>query len=118
MICYHAVCLLGHPAIVAAKACFHMTNGNMQLDSRESRSQRGVRITIHDEDVGLLILEDTFQAHQDRARLVGVRARANSQIVLRSRNAQVFKERPRHGTVIVLTRVDKDRIETIRVPGH
>ena len=95
-----------------------MGHRDVQLHGRQGRRHRRIDVADHQHDVGLALDEQLLDRHQDLGRLFTVGARADPQIHVRFGDLEVSEERLAHRLVVVLTRVDEDRLETVASFGE
>jgi hypothetical protein len=102
-------------AVPCARAGLHVRHGDVELGCRQASGERGVGVTVDEDDVGLLLEKDLLDALQGHRRLLAMRAGADLQVVLGVLDAQLAEEDPAHAVVVVLPRVHDD---LVRVDGR
>ena len=78
------------------------------LKTQRTGGHRGVDVAINKHQIRLHLQDDLLEAHHDLGRLHRMRTRADLQIDIRRRYAQLREENIRHVDVIVLARVDQN----------
>ena len=116
----NAVDLLGHRAVPTPQTRFDVNQGNAQLHRHQATGDRAVHVADHQHGIGSGPKHHGLEGFHNLRRLHGVASRTHFQVEVRLGNAQVMEEEPAHVLVIVLTRVNQQRlnglVSTIR--GH
>src|SRR3546814_4893388 len=84
--------LLRHAAVVAAQASLEVGQGNAQLGRHQGAGQRRIHVADDDGPVRALLLADLFVGDHDGGGLLGMRAAADAEMMVRRRQAEVGKE--------------------------
>ena len=105
MVGHDPVDLLGHAPVEASEPRLDVRDRDAQLGRRQRPDQRGVRVAVHEHGVRPFRDQDRLQALQHPGRLLRVRATADAQRVVRSREVQLREEGPGHRLVPVLAGV-------------
>src|SRR2546426_991488 len=85
---------------------------------RRSRERR-VRVPVHEDEIGLLPIEDVLETVHHLRRLAGVTGASDSEVVVRSRHVEDLEEHVGHVLVIVLARVDQNLLVVLAdLPAH
>ena len=116
----NAVDLLGHRAVTAPQPRFDVNQRNAQLHRHQATSNRPVHVTDHQHGVRSGPKHHGLERLHNLRRLHGVASRTHFQVEVRLGNAQVMKEEPAHVLVIVLPRVNQQRLNGIAstIRGH
>jgi hypothetical protein len=115
---HHAVDLLRHGPVVRADAAFHMRHRHAHL--RATIEQAMVEVTSPTtRHRSLFSPQHPFVAHHDRRGLLGLRPRPHLQIDVRIRYAELFEKASRHGSIVVLSRMDEAeaQLAAVRASG-
>src|SRR5258708_490790 len=106
-----AVDLFGHGAVKAAESGFDVGYTDTKFGGGQRNSNSGIDVAYNENQVGLALDENRFNALQDLGGLGGVRARTDFEIDLRRGEAPLAKGNVGEFLVIVLAGVDKDSFD-------
>ena len=99
--------LLGHRQIAAAQTGLHVRERNRRLRRRARAGEGGVRVAVHEHEIGLLTTDDARDLRLHELRVRGLQVEA----VLRSRQTELLDEHLGERTVVVLSRVYDDLLD-------
>jgi hypothetical protein len=109
MIGQHPVDLFRHPAVEAPQARFDVPHPHVEFRCRESPGHDGIRVPLHQNDVGRLFQEDVFDSGHNLRRLAGMGPGTHVEAVVRIREFKLLEEEPVHLIGVVLPRM-KDKV--------
>ncbi len=105
----HAVDLLRHGPIEAAEPRLHVRQPETELVRGEGSGQSGVHVAHHEDEIGPSGSEHGLEAQHDLSDLGDGARSLHVEIHIRAGKLEVGEEGVRHGSVIMLARVDQDR---------
>ena len=111
MVGEHAVVLLGHPPVERAQPGLEVGDRQVQLHRGEGAGQRRVGVAVDQHPVGALLVEHGVERGEHGAGLHAVAARADAEVDVRVRDAQVGEEDVGHARVVVLAGVHDDVLD-------
>ena len=100
----------GIVAVERAQPRLDVGDGDASLDRDQGAGERGVDVTEHDDLVDRVDLEPFLERGHYAGGLHGVRPRAHAEVDVGLRNAEVPEQGLRHRPVVVLPRVDEQRL--------
>ena len=103
-----AIDFFGHGAIEAAEAGFDVSDRDAEFYSSERNGDGGIDVADDENEIWLVFEQDGLDALEDFGSLCGVRAGADFEIDVRSRNAHLSKENVGKGFVVMLAGVNED----------
>lgn len=83
-----------------------MCHGDVKFGRRQSPCKCRICVTVDEAQVRFFFQKNIFDSVKHLARLYAVRSTANSEVVVRSRNIELFEEDLGHIFIIVLASVD------------
>ena len=92
VISYDAVVLLWHPAVERAQASFEMSERDVQFHRGKSRGERGIRVAVNKNAIGLMNIENFIHLCQDCTCLTTMCCRPYGKMHVGSWNFQVLEE--------------------------
>lgn len=110
---HDAVDLLEHAEVIAAQSCFMMRNRNATALRRERTGEHRGGITLHDNDIRLLLLQDSDEAFYHMAELLAVGGKLEVEVVIRLWQLEIGKELCIHIWRIMLAGMDKGKEHTL-----
>src|SRR5438445_596657 len=100
--------LLRHGSVEGPEARLDVPERPAHLRGDERAREGRVRVSVHEDQVGLLALEDVFKPAHHLGGLAGVTRAADAQVVIRPRHVEDLEEHIGHVLVVVLPGVDED----------
>ena len=91
-----------------AVAGLHMQDRDIELDRGQSGGERGIRIAVDEERVGLFSEQHLLESDEHASGHLRVGAAGDPQIIIRRGDPHLAEEDLRHVFVVVLAGVDKD----------
>ena len=111
--------LLGHRAIEGPETGLDVSERAAHLRRDERARERRVRVPVHEDEIGLLPLEDVLETVHHLRGLAGVTAASNSEVVVRPRHVEDLEEHVGHVLVVMLPGVDQDLLVVLaNLPAH
>ena len=111
--------LLGHRPIEGSQSGLDVSEGPPHLRRDERAGERRVRVSIHQDEVRLLPLEDVFETAHHLRGLPGMTAGSDSEVVVRPRHVQDVEEHVGHVLVVMLPGVDQNFLMMLSdLPAH
>ena len=111
--------LLGHRPIERSQSGLDVSERPPHLRRDERAGERRVRVSIHQDEVRLLPLEDVFETAHHLRGLPGMTAGSDSEVVVRPRHVQDVEEHVGHVLVVVLPGVDQNFLMMLSdLPAH
>ena len=100
-----------------------MAHGDIELHGRERRCERRVDVSRNDDQIRLELQEHALELDHRARRLLGVRSRADRELVVRGRQAELGEEDVVDLAVVVLARVNQALLDVpepleLRVDGR
>ena len=83
-----------------------MADTKAEFGAHERRRNRGVDVTVDENQVWLAFQNHRLKANHDLGSLLSMTARTNCEVNIRSRDAELLKEDVGHFDVVVLAGVD------------
>src|SRR6185295_1806887 len=80
----------------------------MKFRSCERACQCRIRVPIYDNCIRLFLLENRLNGLEHGSGLRTMRSTSDAEMIIRHRDAEIFKEYIRHTMIIVLTSMDQD----------
>src|SRR2546425_1161357 len=111
--------LLGHRAIEGPETGLDVSESAAHLRCDESTCERRVRVSVHQDEIGLFALEDVLESVHHLRRLAGVTGASDSEVVIWLRHVENLEEHVGHVLVVMLPGVDQDLLVVLADrPAH
>ena len=114
MIRQYSVALFWHSSIKASEPGLDMRDGNMQAVSHQSRCQSGVCVSVHQNEVRGLFLQNPFQPFNHFRQLSTMAAGTNIQIVFWGHQSKGFEKNSGHFLIIMLSGVNHNLFNSLQ----
>ena len=96
-----------------------MSEGPPHLRRDERTRERRVRVSVHQNEIGLLPLEDVLETVHHLRGLAGMTRASDSEVVVRPRHVEDLEEHVGHVLVVVLPGVDQNFLMMLSdLPAH
>ena len=118
LVCQEAIDFFGHRAVTAAESGFDVRDSDAELRAHERARERRVNVSNDERPIGFFFQHDRLEALHHGCRLRGVRARADAEIHVRLRQAEIVEEGVGHLRVVVLPRMNDERRKLSLAPLH
>ena len=108
----NAIDLLGHRTVPRSKAGLYMADSHPHFCRNQRGCDRRVHISVNQDQIRCVLRHCVFKANHDFGGLSGVRTRADFQVEVRPRHAQLVEKDLRHVGIIMLPGMNQTLLDS------